>query len=106
MGAAIPKWVGRPAAPSRVLVFAITIASLEPGAADETPRFHHAARRRGGRLAAGGAGGSSQVGSPFRVATPLVPGERPGFPPVGGDLTERAQAEWIAGNTTRRGRGP
>jgi len=87
-GRRYPQMCWAPAAPSRVLVFAITIASLELGAADETPRFHHAARRRGGRLAAGGADGSSQVVSPFRVATPLVPGERPGFPPVGVDLTK------------------
>src|SRR5262245_35281385 len=44
-----------PAAPSRALVFAITIASLEPGAADETPRVHIPRRRRGRGMAARGA---------------------------------------------------
>src|SRR5262249_43559915 len=48
------KCVGSPAAPSRVLVLAITMASLEPGAADETARVHQNARRRGS-VAAGGA---------------------------------------------------
>jgi ABC-type uncharacterized transport system substrate-binding protein len=62
----------------------------------KTPRFHHAARRRGGRLAAAGAGGSSQVVSPFRVATPLVPGERPGFSPVGVDSAAQRRDMEIA----------
>ena len=33
-------------------------------------------------------GWQQSVVSPFRVATPLVPRERPGFPPVGVDLTK------------------
>src|SRR5262249_31567995 len=52
MGVTIRQVCRAPAAPSRVLVFAITIASLEPGAADETPRVHHAHRRRGNGMAA------------------------------------------------------
>ena len=50
--------------------------------------IHVRSRRRGGRVADGGGGGSNQVISPFQVATPLVPRERPGFPPVGVDLTK------------------
>src|SRR5262249_26370731 len=55
MGVTIRQVCRAPAGPSRVLVFAITIASLKPGAADETARVHHAGWRRGGVVAAHGA---------------------------------------------------
>src|SRR5262249_16586000 len=54
-GRRYPQMCRAPAATSRVLVFAITMPSLEPGAADETARVHHAGWRRGSRVAAHGA---------------------------------------------------
>src|SRR5262245_32031489 len=59
MGVTIRQVCRAPATPSRVLVFAITIASLEPGAADETARVHHASRRNGCGVAAGGTGAAT-----------------------------------------------
>src|SRR5262249_60326004 len=59
MGVTIRQVCRAPATPSRVLVFAITIASLEPGAADETARVHHAGWWCSGCVAARGAGAAA-----------------------------------------------